>query len=161
MRRGQREAARGVNGVAGPRGEQERLHFLQQSAAQFACGGREGARRESRRGARRHRLKARSSTQQARLATCMHGSTPWRRTPSVSCDKQALSSRGGERERERERKCARGSVQAPRSLIDEAPTHDALICVHTHSQHALSRQARTKQTSVTLLKIMVTGGRTQ
>ena len=44
------EAARRVHGVdAGPRGEQERLHFLQQSAAQFACGGREGARRETRR----------------------------------------------------------------------------------------------------------------
>ena len=40
-------------------------------------------------------------------------------------------------------------------------SHDALMCVHTHSQHALSRQARTKQTSVTLLKIMVIGGRTQ
>ena len=45
-----------------------------------------------------------------------------------------------EEEREREEVCKH---------LDEAPTQEASICVHTHSQHALSRQAQTRESHLT------------
>ena len=78
-----------------------------------------------------------------------HDSTPWHRKSTRHLLRQASTQFERRRERERERKCASTSM-VPGSTRP-VPTHDASICVHTRSQHALhvTRQAQTRESHLT------------
>ena len=141
VRQGEKEAARGVDGVAGS------LALPATTSSSVWHDEEEGS--KARRGSRRSSKLRKGSSKEGK--GMRHGSTPWHRKSTRHLLRQASTQfeRRRERERERERKCASTSILPKGSGIDEAPTHEASICVHTRSQHALRRQAQTRESHLT------------